>query len=43
MKKRIIWSNMNINPDDWKEGYKEIAEENGLKIVYIIDFIFIDI
>lgn len=29
MKKRIIWSNMNINPDDWKEGYKEIAEENG--------------
>ena len=29
MKKRIIWSNMNINPDDWKEGYKEIAAENG--------------
>lgn len=29
MKKRIIWSNININPDDWKEGYKEIAEENG--------------
>ena len=29
MKKRIIWSNMKINPDDWKEGYKEIAEENG--------------
>ena len=29
MKKRIIWSNMNINPDDWKEGYKETAEENG--------------
>lgn len=29
MKKRIIWSNMNINPDDWREGYKEIAEENG--------------
>ena len=29
MKKRIIWSNMNINTDDWKEGYKEIAEENG--------------
>lgn len=29
MKKRIIWSNMNINPDDWKEIYKEIAEENG--------------
>ena len=29
MKKRIIWSNMYTNPDDWKEGYKEIAEENG--------------
>lgn len=29
MKKRIIWSNMNINPEDWKERYKEIAEENG--------------
>lgn len=29
MKKRIIWSSMNINPDDWREGYKEIAEENG--------------
>ena len=25
MKKRIIWSNRNINKDDWKE----IAEENG--------------
>lgn len=29
MKKRIIWSNINISPDYWKEGYKEIAEENG--------------
>lgn len=29
MKKRIIWSNMDINPDDWKDIYKEIAEENG--------------
>lgn len=28
-KKRIIWSNMNISPDDWKDIYKEIAEENG--------------
>lgn len=28
MKKRIIWSNMNINPDDWKEGYKKEAELN---------------
>ena len=29
MKKRIIWSNMDINPDDWKEGYKEDTEING--------------
>lgn len=28
MKKRIIWSNMNINPEDWKESYKEAAELN---------------
>lgn len=28
MKKRIIWSNMDINPDDWKDGYKEEAELN---------------
>ena len=28
MKKRIIWSNMDINPDDWKESYKEDAEIN---------------
>ena len=28
MKKRIIWSNVNINPEDWKESYKEIAELN---------------
>ena len=28
MKKRIIWSNMDINPDDWKYGYKEEAELN---------------
>lgn len=28
MKKRIIWSNMNINPEDWKEGYRETAELN---------------
>lgn len=29
MKKHIIWSNMNINPDDWKEDYKEATEING--------------
>ncbi len=29
MKKRIIWSNININPEDWKEDYKNIAEING--------------
>ena len=29
MKKRIIWSNMNINSDDWREAYKEAAEING--------------
>ena len=28
MKKRIIWSNLNINPDDWREAYKETAEIN---------------
>ena len=28
MKKRIIWSNMDINSEDWKEGYKETAEIN---------------
>ena len=30
MKKRIIWSNLNINPDDWKDGYKEFIETNEL-------------
>lgn len=28
MKKRIIWSNIDINPDDWRDDYKEIAELN---------------
>jgi hypothetical protein len=27
--KRTIWSNRNINPEDWIEGYKETAEING--------------
>lgn len=29
MKKLTIWSNRNINPEDWKEDYKETCEENG--------------
>lgn len=29
MKKRIIWSNINIDPEDWKEAYRETAELNG--------------
>ena len=30
MKKRIIWSDLNINYEDWKESYKEFIEINGL-------------
>ena len=30
MKKQIIWSNMNLNVDDWKDDYKEYLEINGL-------------
>lgn len=26
--KHIIWSNVNLDPDDWKESYKEMAEIN---------------
>lgn len=29
MKKHIIWSNMNLDIEDWRDGYKEMAEENG--------------
>ena len=29
MKKHIIWSNMNINPEDWKERYEEYCSENN--------------
>lgn len=29
MKKHIIWSNMNLDIEDWRDSYKEIAEENG--------------
>lgn len=30
MKKRIIWSNMNLNIDDWRDGYAEYCEMNGI-------------
>lgn len=30
MKKRIIWSDLNINFDDWRESYKEFIEINEL-------------
>lgn len=29
MKKHTIWSNINLDIEDWRDGYKEIAEENG--------------
>lgn len=29
MRKHIIWSNMNLDIEDWRDGYKEMAEENG--------------
>lgn len=29
MKKHIIWSNMNLDIEDWRDGYKEYLEENG--------------
>lgn len=29
MKKRIIWSNMDINPEDWKENYENYCSENN--------------
>ena len=30
MKKRIIWSNMDVNPEDWREDYREFIENNEL-------------
>lgn len=30
MKKHIIWSNMNLDIEDWKEGYKEWLEINEI-------------
>lgn len=32
MKKRIIWSNRNIDPDDWMEAYKEYVELNEFDV-----------
>lgn len=29
MKKHVIWSDMDINPENWKDAYKEDAELNG--------------
>ena len=29
MKKHIIWSNMNLDIEDWREDYEEYLEENG--------------
>ena len=28
--KRIIWSNMDLNVDDWRDGYKEFLEINEI-------------
>lgn len=30
MKKRIIWSNIDLNVDDWKEAYSDFIEMNEL-------------
>ena len=30
MKKRIIWSNIDLNIEDWRDGYKEYLEMNEL-------------
>ena len=28
--RHIIWSNMNLDVDDWREGYQEFLEANEL-------------
>lgn len=28
--RHIIWSNMSLDPDDWRDGYKEFLEINEL-------------
>ena len=30
MKKRIIWSNMDLDIEDWRDGYKEYLDINGM-------------
>lgn len=30
MKKNMIWSNMNLDIEDWRDGYKEFLEINGM-------------
>ena len=30
MKKRIIWSNMNLDIEDWRDGYREWLEMNDM-------------
>ena len=30
MKKHIIWSNMNLDIEDWRDGYKEWLEINEI-------------
>ena len=30
MKKRMIWSNMNLDIEDWRDGYKEYLEMNDM-------------
>ena len=31
MKNKIIWSNMNLNIDDWRDGYAEYCEINEIE------------
>ena len=31
MKKRTIWSNMNLNIEDWRDGYEEFCESNNIE------------
>ena len=30
MKKHVIWSNLNLDVEDWRDGYKEFLEINNL-------------
>ena len=31
MNNKIIWSNMNLNVDDWRDGYAEYCEINEIE------------